>query len=205
MATISRTGIGNGSTIQAEHLTRIIDALDGGAATTIVATGSFTGSFVGDGSGLTGVGGDSFPYTGSAIISGSLSVYGSFGFIDTAGQYSIRQTSPSTRLLMDSSGQTSVDWENKWLFDSTNTKVIQWEAQQLTNQAGITLDWSGKYVAIDPALALAPQDPALTPLSYPTGSLMVSGSSAAQKAATGYNYSLYMLTDGAWRELAFYI
>jgi len=34
---------------------------------------------------------------------------------------------------------------------------------------------------------------------------MVSGSSAAQNAATGYRYSLYMLTDGAWRELAFYI
>jgi hypothetical protein len=38
-------------------------------------TGSFfTGSFRGDGSGLTGVGGDPFPYTGLAIISGSLEV-----------------------------------------------------------------------------------------------------------------------------------
>jgi len=33
-------------------------------------------ALVGDGSGLTGVGGDSFPYTGSAIISGSLTVEG---------------------------------------------------------------------------------------------------------------------------------
>jgi hypothetical protein len=40
-------------------------------------SGSFSGSFQGDGSGLTGVGGDSFPYTGSAIISGSLTVTGS--------------------------------------------------------------------------------------------------------------------------------
>jgi hypothetical protein len=40
-------------------------------------TGSFSGSFQGDGSGLTGVGGDPFPYTGSAIVSGSLQVTGS--------------------------------------------------------------------------------------------------------------------------------
>ena len=40
-------------------------------------SGSFSGSFFGDGSGLTGVGGDPFPYTGSAIVSGSLQVTGS--------------------------------------------------------------------------------------------------------------------------------
>ncbi len=36
------------------------------------ASGSFSGSFQGDGSGLTGVGGDSFPFTGDAEITGSL-------------------------------------------------------------------------------------------------------------------------------------
>lgn len=56
MATISRTGISDGSTARAEHITRIIDALDGTASTEVIATGSFTGSFTGDGSGLTGVG-----------------------------------------------------------------------------------------------------------------------------------------------------
>ena len=40
-------------------------------------TGSFTGSFTGDGSGLSGVGGSSFPFTGSAAITGSLTVTGS--------------------------------------------------------------------------------------------------------------------------------
>jgi len=58
MATISKTGIANGNTAQAEHLTRIIDALDGTAATEVIATGSFTGSFIGDGSGLTGISSD---------------------------------------------------------------------------------------------------------------------------------------------------
>ena len=76
MATIKKSDIYDGNTSKAEHITRIIDALDGTAATEIVATGSFTGSFVGDGSGLTGVGAG-FPYTGSAEITGSLNVIGS--------------------------------------------------------------------------------------------------------------------------------
>ena len=40
-------------------------------------SGSFSGSFQGDGSQLTGIATDPFPYTGSAIISGSLEVTGS--------------------------------------------------------------------------------------------------------------------------------
>ena len=48
MATISRTGITGGGTIQPAHITNIIDALDGtSATTTVVATGSFTGSLIG--------------------------------------------------------------------------------------------------------------------------------------------------------------
>jgi len=83
MAIINKTGITDGGTIQAEHVTRAIDALSGGSTDSIVATGSFSGSFKGDGSGLVGVGGDSFPYTGSAIISGSLIITGSFRVNDT--------------------------------------------------------------------------------------------------------------------------
>ena len=48
MATISRSGITGGSTIQPVHITNIIDALDGtSTTTTVVATGSFSGSLVG--------------------------------------------------------------------------------------------------------------------------------------------------------------
>lgn len=110
MAIINKTGITDGGTIQAEHVTRAIDALSGGSTDTIVATGSFTGSFAGDGSSLTGVAattattasyvlnavsssyattasyalnasaGDGFPFTGSAVISGSLSITGTSTF-----------------------------------------------------------------------------------------------------------------------------
>ena len=79
MATISKTGIADGLTSKAEHLTRIIDALDGTATTEVVATGSFTGSFIGDGSSLTGIAtGDGFPFSGDALITGSLLVSKSF-------------------------------------------------------------------------------------------------------------------------------
>jgi hypothetical protein len=39
-----------------------------------VSASIFSGSFVGDGSGLTGISGDGFPYNGAAVISGSLLV-----------------------------------------------------------------------------------------------------------------------------------
>lgn len=50
---------------------------------------SFTGSFSGDGSGLTGVLGASFPYTGVAEITGSLTVSGSSGnnFVTSYGGF----------------------------------------------------------------------------------------------------------------------
>lgn len=48
MATISRSGISTAQPIQATHITNIIDALDGTSTTvTVVATGSFSGSFDG--------------------------------------------------------------------------------------------------------------------------------------------------------------
>ena len=47
MATISKADIGTGNTIQSEHITRIIDALNGTGSADVIATGSFTGSFNG--------------------------------------------------------------------------------------------------------------------------------------------------------------
>lgn len=83
MAYISKTGINNTSTIDAEHITRIIDALDGTAGTEVSASGqfdgshsgSFSGSFVGDGTNITGVTGEwDGSHNGNASITGSLAV-----------------------------------------------------------------------------------------------------------------------------------
>ena len=95
MAIINKTGITNGGTIQAEHVTRAIDALSGGSTDTIVATGSFSGSFRGDGSQLSGLSAG-FPFTGSARITGSLAVTGSFVQRSSSGQLLITSDTNST-------------------------------------------------------------------------------------------------------------
>jgi|SanBayMetagenome_1026888.scaffolds.fasta_scaffold41327_2 hypothetical protein len=84
MAIINKTGITNGGTIQAEHITRAIDALSGVSTDTIVATGSFSGSLVGIATSASfattasfAANATSFPFTGSARITGSLAVTGS--------------------------------------------------------------------------------------------------------------------------------
>jgi phage-related minor tail protein len=47
MAIINKTGITNGGTIQAEHITRVIDALSGVSTDTLILSGSMTGSLIG--------------------------------------------------------------------------------------------------------------------------------------------------------------
>jgi hypothetical protein len=47
MALINKTGITTGGTVQAEHVTRTIDALSGVGTDSIQATGSFSGSLGG--------------------------------------------------------------------------------------------------------------------------------------------------------------
>jgi hypothetical protein len=110
MATISKTGIQDGLTSKAEHLTRIIEALDGTANTEIIATGSFSGSFNGIHTGtiasasyavsasfattasfavtashaLNSI--PAFPFIGNAVITGSLTVTtGTITFSESAG------------------------------------------------------------------------------------------------------------------------
>jgi len=87
MAIINKTGITSGGTIQAEHVTRAIDALSGGSTDTVIATGSFSGSLTGIATSASfattasfalNAGGAGFPFTGSAQITGSLAVTGSF-------------------------------------------------------------------------------------------------------------------------------
>lgn len=71
MAIINKTGITDGGTIQAAHVTRAIDALSGVGTDTIIATGSFTGSFTGN-AGITnlqiGTNGYSISQTGGIVF-----------------------------------------------------------------------------------------------------------------------------------------
>lgn len=86
MGTISRTGITGGGTIQSSHITNIIDALDGtSTTTTVVATGSFSGSLVGA---LTGTA--SFATTAlSASYAGNVPVTASYALTALSSSYAV--------------------------------------------------------------------------------------------------------------------
>ena len=84
-SSLANTGSVIGSTLV--DLGATVTTIDSLTLTNTVGSGSFSGSFQGDGSGLIGVIADPFPYTGSAIISGSLQVTGSInGLTISAGK-----------------------------------------------------------------------------------------------------------------------
>lgn len=69
MAILNKTGITTGGTIQAEHVTRTIDALTGVSTDTIIATGSFSGPLTGTAS---------FATSASRAVSSSFATTASF-------------------------------------------------------------------------------------------------------------------------------
>ena len=181
MAIINKTGITDGGTIQAEHVTRAIDALSGVSTDTIVATGSFSGSVVGT---LTGTAsfantasfalnaaGSGFPYSGSAVITGSLLVSGS-------------TTAQGGLTVFDSDGNTSLR------ISGTTTKI-------LFNGTVPALDWNPgfKGVHITEFLQLEIVSTAVNPNSMPSGSIMLSGSAN--------DYNMYVNMAGGWKQIAF--
>ncbi len=115
MAIINKTGITTGGTIQAEHVTRTIDALSGISTDTIVATGSFSGSLTGIATSasfattasfaLNASAGAGFPFTGSARITGSLSVTGSLTVVSSFAASGSHMNVSSTNFLV-TSGET---------------------------------------------------------------------------------------------------
>lgn len=111
MATISRTGIADGSAIQAEHIIRIIDTLDGTATTDIIATGSFTGSFTGNGSGLTGVIGEwDGTLSGNAEITGSLTITGVNSTVDFTAATAISESAVNITTSLRVPGSFNTDY-----------------------------------------------------------------------------------------------
>ena len=111
MATISRTGIADGSAIQAEHIIRIIDTLDGTATTDIIATGSFTGSFTGNGSSLTGVIGEwDGTLNGNAEITGSLTVTGAGSIVDFTAATAISESAVNITTSLRVPGSFNTDY-----------------------------------------------------------------------------------------------
>ena len=119
----------------------------------VIATTGFTGSLQGTASYATQALSASyapdttFPYTGSAIISGSLTVTGSL-FVQDFGKTNIDS---STRQLYDAgppmppgaSSVLSVDWQSRTLNDSNSNSALAWRDRVLYTPTAVTaLNWS---------------------------------------------------------------
>jgi len=146
MATISKTGIQDGLTSKAEHLTRIIDALDGTANTEVVATGSFTGSFDGIYTGT--VVSASYAVTASHALNGGGG--GSGIFAQTGSYYATTNTLQITGSVI-LNGQVSTKGNSGTSF--SGSRSVTMPGALLTNAEEVNLGFTsipaGGYVFVD--------------------------------------------------------
>ena len=85
-----------------------------------------------------GAGTPTFPYTGSAIISGSLTVTGSLFVQDINGIINIDS---SNRNLYDTNSSSSIDWSARRLYDIAGNRAVSWQGKQLGNASGVAVSW----------------------------------------------------------------
>ena len=134
MAIINKTGISNGGTIQAEHITRVIDALSSVSTDSIVATGSFTGSFRG-------------PLTGTASFATaatSASYAPQFVTLITGSTYTNTDGAANIDLIITGSVTTYVQASTKGFqryTDAVNTLGV-WGDILSANTAGVVGSYS---------------------------------------------------------------
>lgn len=154
--------------------------------------GSGSGNIVKEFTGSGGGGGSTFPYTGSAIISGSLTVTGSLIVSNSIDS--------NARLLYDSLGFSIIDWENKELFDSTGASSITWDARRFATPNGnmafrYATDYIGESIIYYKHTIGANEQE-----SFSTSSLTYSGQAigATVDVAPIAGDLVYLNTDGIW-------
>ena len=126
--------IGNGS-----GLTNL--NINGLQASGSVLSGSFSGSYIGDGSGLTGL--NNFPFTGDAVISGSLLVSG--GLVDLTNAVGISGSQFSGSFIGDGSGLTGLsglEWDGSRNGDAsiTGSLVVSGSSPTISLLGETTID-----------------------------------------------------------------
>lgn len=81
-----------------------------------------------------------FPYTGSAEITGSLTVSGGFIAYNPATGYDTIDS--NNGYLLDPSGIASIEWNSRTLYDSAGSTSVDWENFRLSDNSGNrSLDW----------------------------------------------------------------
>jgi hypothetical protein len=122
---------------------------DGTTVTLDWETGAFTGSLLGTASFATqalsasyapgGAGTPTFPYTGSAIISGSLEITGSLFVQDINGIINIDS---ENRNLYDTITSQSVNWDERRLYDNAGNRAVSWQGKILgESNGGSSIGW----------------------------------------------------------------
>jgi hypothetical protein len=117
--------------------------LNGYEASGSILSGSFSGSFQGDGSGLTNL--NIFPYNGDAVITGSLTVSGSNENVDFLGAEGGVSGSFSGSFVGDGSGLTNIP-ASEW--DGSRNGDASITGSLVVSGSGITVDLLGD-VTID--------------------------------------------------------
>jgi hypothetical protein len=77
-----------------------------------------------------------FPYSGSAVITGSLTVNdGTYDTVDT-----------SQHILNDNGGATTIDWQNKVLKQASNRSTVDWNQAYLNDYSAeaLSIDWESR-------------------------------------------------------------
>jgi hypothetical protein len=93
--------------------------------------------------------GNPFPFNGDAQISGSLGVTGSFNLQTFNGLTDVTAISFDgvTRLINDVMGSTSINADDRDLYDSSAINSVNWEIRRLTDTyTSRSIDWENRYL-----------------------------------------------------------
>jgi hypothetical protein len=114
--------------------------INGAQASGSILSGSFSGSYIGDGSGLTGL--NNFPFTGNAVITGSLLVSG--GLVNLTDTTAISGSVFSGSFVGNGSGLTNVsaEWDGSRNGDSsiTGSLVVSGSSPTISLLGETTID-----------------------------------------------------------------
>jgi len=153
-----------------------------------------------------------FPYSGSAVITGSLIVNdGTYNVLDTNTSYLNDSNGTGSvlwndRVLKDSTGVEVVSWENKVLYDNAFTSSIDWGNRALYNTSNQTaIDWqNGLLYRSNSTLAIDYNTPGIYGFVSASSSIINTTPGASTNvqvafAQTGSNFFIYVYMGGRWR------
>jgi len=153
-----------------------------------------------------------FPYSGSAVITGSLIVHNAGStIVDTNIGYlnddtDIRSVLWKDRILKDAGGVDVVNWENKVIYDNAFISSIDWGNRLLYNNNNHpSIDWqNGLLYRSNNTLAIDYNTPGIYGFVSASSSIINTTPGASTNvqvafAQSGSNFFIYVYMGGRWR------